>query len=49
MTERLAYKLKLKRESEEEIRLITFGSNKPKTVKTTQTQLSIKLNNGDYL
>ena len=49
VTESLAHKLKLKRESEEEIKLITFGSDKPKTVKTTQTQLSIKLNNGEYL
>ena len=49
VTKSLAYKLKLKRESEEKIKLITIGSDKPKTVKTTQTQLSIKLNNGEYL
>ena len=28
---------------------MTFGSDKPKTVKTVQTKLSIKLNNGQYL
>ena len=49
MTESLAEKLKLTRESEEEIKLVAFGSDKPKTVKTIQTKLSIKLNNGQYL
>ena len=32
VTESLAEKLKLTRESEEEIKLVTFGSHKPKTV-----------------
>ena len=49
VTESLAEKLKLTRESEEEIKLVTFGSDKPKKVKTIQTKLSIKLNNGQYL
>ena len=49
VTESLAEKLKLTRESEEVIKLVTFGSDKPKTVKTVQTKFSIKLNNGQYL
>ena len=49
MTEKLAEKLQLSRESEEEIKLVTFGSDKPKTVKTVQTKLCIRLNNGQYL
>ena len=44
VTESLAEKLKLTRESEEEIKLVTFGSDKPNTVKTIQLKLSIKLN-----
>ena len=49
VTESLAEKLQLKRENEEEIKLVTFGSDKPKTVKTTQTKLKIKLNDSHYL
>ncbi|MCG7879441.1 MAG: hypothetical protein N0C90_24385, partial [Candidatus Thiodiazotropha endolucinida] len=49
VSESLAEKLQLKRESEESINLVTFGSNKPKSIKTSQTRLSIKLNNGQYL
>ena len=49
MTEHLADMLQLKREKEEEIKLVTFGSDKPKVVKTTQTRLSVKLNNGQYM
>ena len=49
VTEALADKLQLKREKEEEIKLVTFGCDRPKTVKTAQTKLSIKLNNGQYL
>ena len=49
VTETLAEKLQLTRENEEEIKLVTFMSDKPKTVKTTQTKLRIKLNNGQYL
>ena len=49
VTESLAEKSLLKRESEEEIKVVTFGSNKPKTVKTTQTKLKIKLNDGQFL
>ena len=48
-TEKVAEKLQLSRESEEEINLVTFGSDKPKTVKTVQTKLCIRLNNGQYL
>ena len=49
VTEEFADKLQLKREKEEEIKLVTFGCDRPKTVKTAQTKLSIKLNNGQYL
>ena len=49
VTESLADKLHLKREKEEEIQLVTFGCDRPKSVKTAQTKLSIKLNNGQYL
>ena len=49
VTETLAEKLQLTRENEEEIKLVTFMSDKPQTVKTTQTKLSIKLNNGQHL
>ena len=49
ITEELAEKLLLKRKCEGEIKLITFGSDKHKTVKTTQIKVSIKLNNGHHL
>ena len=49
VTESLAKRLQLTKEREEEIKLVTFGSEKPKVVKTSQTKLSIKLNNGEYL
>ncbi|XP_071151548.1 uncharacterized protein [Mytilus edulis] len=42
----LASKLNLKGDKEEELKLVTFGSEKPKIVKTSSTNLSIKLNNG---
>jgi hypothetical protein len=38
-----------KGEKEEELKLITFGSEKLKVIKTKSTNLSIKLNNGKYL
>ena len=38
-----------KRESKKEIALHTFDSDKQKMVKTTQTRLSIKLRNNQYL
>lgn len=44
----LTYKLKLKAEREEEIKLVTFNNETPKVVKTYCTNLSIKLNNGKY-
>ena len=46
VTEKLAEQLQLTKEREEEIKLVTFGSETPKTIKTTQTKLSIKLKNG---
>ena len=49
VTEALADKLQLKREKEKEIKLVTIGCDRPKTVKTAQTKLSIKLKNGQYL
>ena len=49
VTEKLADRLQLTRESEEEIKLVTFGSDKPRIVKTVQTKLSIRLNNDQYL
>ena len=49
ITEKLAEQLQLTREKEEEIKLVTFGSDTAKTIKTTQTKLSLKLKNGAYL
>ena len=49
VTERLAEQLQLKKEKEEEIKLVTFGSESAKTIKTTQTKLNIKLKNETYL
>lgn len=46
ISQRLASKLQLKSEREEEIKLVTFGSDKPKTVKTSSANLCIKLNKG---
>ena len=39
VSENLAEKLQLQRENEEEIMIVTFGSDKPKTVKTVRTNL----------
>ena len=49
VTENLAEKLHLQRESDEEIKIVTFGSDKPKTLKTVQTKLRMKLNNDQYI
>ena len=49
VTESLADKLQLKREKEEKIQLVTFGCDRPNSVKTAQTKLSIKVKNGQYL
>ena len=49
VTEKLAEKLHLTKDKEEEIKLVTFGSDKPKSVKTFQTKISLKLKNGQYL
>ncbi|XP_071136486.1 uncharacterized protein [Mytilus edulis] len=48
ISQRLASKLGLKSYHEEEIRLMTFGSEKIKIVKTTHTNLDIRLKNGLY-
>ena len=49
ITESLAEQLQLRREKTEEIKVVTFGSETPKTVTTTQTKLSIQLNTGQHL
>ena len=41
--------LQLTKKRSEKIKLVTFGSETTKTIKTTQTKLSIKLKNGTYL
>ena len=48
MTESLAKRLELEQESEQEIKLSTFGSDKPKVIKTASTTLCLKLNNSQY-
>ncbi|XP_063427160.1 uncharacterized protein LOC134710700 [Mytilus trossulus] len=48
ISQRLASKLGLKSYHEEEIRLMTFGSENIKIVKTTHTSLDIRLKNGLY-
>ncbi len=45
----MATKLNLKRYREQEIRLVTFGSDKSKVIKTTSTKLKVKLLNGKEL
>ena len=49
ITQKLADRLNLKGESEQEIKLVTFGCDKPKLLKTKQTTLCIKLKNGNFL
>ncbi|XP_052787362.1 uncharacterized protein LOC128222417 [Mya arenaria] len=49
VTERLAEQLDLVRGEMQEIKLVTFGSNKAKVIKTPTTKLSLKLTNGKYL
>ncbi|MCG8033321.1 MAG: DUF1759 domain-containing protein, partial [Candidatus Thiodiazotropha taylori] len=48
ITEKLAEQLQLNKESEEEIKIVTFGSEQPKTIKTKRTTLCLKLKNGQY-
>ena len=45
----LAEQLQLRQEKTEEIKVVTFGCETPKTVTTTQTKLSIQLNTGQHL
>ena len=47
--ESLAEQLQLRQEKTEEIKVVTFGCETPKTVTTTQTKLSIQLNTGQHL
>ena len=49
ITDELAKRLELKGHDEQEIRLVTFGSEKHKVIKTKSTKLDIKLNNGEYM
>ena len=49
ITESLAKKLNLKRGEESEINLVTFGSEKPKTQKTTDTTVGIMLKGGSIM
>ena len=43
LTEKLADRLNLKGDNEQEIKLVTFGCDKSKTIKTKQTTLCVKL------
>ena len=49
VTERLAEQLGLERNGVQEIKIVTFGSNKPKIIKTPFTKLDIVLKNGKSL
>ncbi|MCG7879158.1 MAG: reverse transcriptase domain-containing protein [Candidatus Thiodiazotropha endolucinida] len=49
VTERLAKSLNLEKGSEQEIRLVTFGSVTPKVIKTASTKLNIQLKNGEEM
>lgn len=49
ITENLAARLGLKKEEEIELKLITFGSNKTKVIRTPSTKLDIKLKDGSVL
>ena len=49
ITESLAKKLKLRLEDDQEIRRVTFGSDRPKVLKTKSTKLKIKLANGETM
>ena len=49
ITEKLAEQLQLSKDKEEEINLVTFGNDKPKTIKTIQTKISLKLKIGQDL
>ena len=49
ITENLAEKLNLKGDNEQEIKLVTFGCDKPKTIKTKQTTVCVQLKNGRFL
>lgn len=49
ITENFAKSLYLRRYSEQEIRIVTFGSEQSKVIKTVSTKLKIKLKNGNDL
>ncbi|CAC5398796.1 unnamed protein product [Mytilus coruscus] len=49
ISQKLASKLKLKSEGDEEITIVTFGSENVRTMKTASTSLCIRLNNGKVL
>jgi hypothetical protein len=45
----LADRLKLKGEKDQEINIVTFGSERSRVIKTKTTKLNLKMKNGDYL
>lgn len=49
ITESLAKRIGLKSNSEQEVKLVTFGRNKTKTIKTKCAMLKVKLLNGEML
>ena len=49
ISESLAKQLNLKGEKEEQLKLVTFGCENPKVIKTFSTNISVRLNNGEYL
>ena len=46
ITENLAKRLNLKKKATEEITLVTFGADKPKTLRTQKVSLKIRLKDG---
>ena len=46
ITEHVANKLNLEREEETEIKLVTFGSDHPKVIKTSSAKVGIRLKDG---
>ena len=49
ITEALAKKLSLKKGQESEINLVTFGSDKPKTQRTSETTIGVMLKGGNVM
>ena len=49
ITKSLAERLGLEEENEQEIHLVTFGSEKSKIIKTKSATLNVKLKTGKYM